>query len=195
MNLDISSQVLTWGMRVFGVGMLTTFVTTTILNQPSVARNPVFRCDNGRFKGKSVPTTFVFTQDGKKVPLIYWVSDYFAGLKPQQRCQQVSYRFQRSYDNGTLRYIKTGILNRQPVVCATAERNAACTNNNLLFTLKPGSDPDATARQLFDRRALASGNATNQSGGEASNDPVNIDIEAFLYFAPSQPSAGESNNP
>ncbi|BAT51537.1 fasciclin domain protein [Nostoc sp. NIES-3756] len=195
MNLDISSQVLTWGVRVVGVGALTMFISTTLLNQPSVARNPVFRCDAGRFKGKSVPTTFVFTQDGKKVPLIYWVSDHFAGLKPQQRCQQVSYRFQRSYDNGTLRYIKTGILNRQPVVCATAERNAGCTNNNLLFTLKPGSDPDATARQLFDRRALASRNATNQSGGETSNDPVNIDIEAFLYFAPSQPSAGESNNP
>lgn len=193
--MAISSQFLTWGVRVFGVGMLTTFVSTTILNQPSFAGNATFRCDTGQFKGKSVPTTFVFTQDRKKIPLIYWVSDFFPGLKPQQRCQQVSYRFQRSYDNGTLRYIKTGILNRQPVVCATAERDAVCNKNNLLFTLKPGSDPDATARQLFDRRALASGNATNQSGGETSNDPVNIDIEAFLYFAPSQPSAGESNNP
>ncbi len=195
MNLEIFSQVLTWGVRVFGVGMLTTFITTTILNQPSFARNAVFRCDTGRFKGKSVPTTFVLTQDGRKRPLIYWDSPYFPGLTPLERCQQVSYRFQRSYDNGTLRYIKTGILNRQPVVCATAERNAPCTNNNFLFTLKPGSDPDATARQLFDRRALAAGNATNQSGGEASNDPVSIDIEAFLYFAPSQPSGDISNTP
>ncbi len=193
MNLEISSQVLTWGVRAFGVGVLTTLVTATILHQPSYAGDATFRCDTSKYKGKSVPTTFVFTQDGRKVPLIYWISDYFPGVTPQQRCQQVSYRFQRSFDNGTLRYIKTGILNKEPVVCGTAEKNATCTNKNFLFTLKRGSDPDATARQLFDRRALAAGNATNQSGGNTGNDPVNIDVEAFLYFAPSQP--GQSNTP
>lgn len=195
MNLEISSQVLTWGARAFGVGVVTTFVTVTILNQPSYAGHATFRCDTSQYKGKAVPTTFVSTQDGKQVPLIYWISDYFRGVTPQQRCQQVSYRFQRSYDNGTLRYIKTGILKKEPVVCATAEKNAACTNKNLLFTLKRGSNPDATARQLFDRRALAAGNATNQSRGDTSNDPVNIDVDAFLYFAPSQPGAGTGNTP
>lgn len=195
MNLDISNQVLIRGMRVCGVGVLMTLVTANIPNQPSYASNAIFRCDTTTYKGKFVPTTFVFTQDRKKVPLIYWTSDYFPGLTPQQRCQQVTYRFQRSYDNGRLRYIKTGFLSGQPVVCATAERDAVCTKTNLLFTLKPGSNPDATARQLFDHRALAAGNATNQSGGETSNDPVNIDVEAFLYFAPSKPSAGKSNIP
>lgn len=186
MNLEISSQVLTWGARLFGVGMLTTFVTATMLNQPSYGGSPTFVCNQSQYQGASVPTTFVFTQDRRKIPLIYWVSSYFSGLSPKKRCQQVSYRFQRNYDNGTLRFIKTGILNRLPVVCATADKNATCTDKNLLFTLKRGSNPDAIARQLFDRRALASGIATNQSSGNTDNDPVNIDFEAFLYFAPSQ---------
>jgi hypothetical protein len=187
MNLEISSQVLRWGVRVFGVGILSAFVTITNLTQPSYAGDATFRCDTSKYKGKTIPTTFVFTQDGRKLPLINWVSDSFTGLTTQQRCQQVTYRFQRSYDQGTLRYIKTGILNGQPVLCATPKKNAACTDKTLLFTLKRGSDPDATARQLFDRRALAAGNTTNQSGGDTSNDPVNIDVEAYLYFGSSQP--------
>ena len=178
MKLGMSSQVLTWGVRVFSIATLTTFATTVIQNQPSDAESPTFYCG----KSNGVPTTFVHTQDGKDLPVIRWVSKYFTGLTLQQRCQQVSRRFQRSYDNGTLKYIKAGMLKGQPVVCATEQKNAACTDTTLLFTLKPGSDPNATARQLFDRRALASGNITNQSGADTSNDPVNIDFEAYLYF-------------
>lgn len=178
MKLGMSSQVLRWGVRVFSIATLTTFATTATLNQPSYAESPTFDCG----KSNGVPTTFVHTQDGKKLPVIRWVSKYFTGLTPQQRCLRVSRRFQRSYDNGTLKYIKTGMYNRQPVVCAVAEKNAACTDTTLLFTLKPGSDPNAIVRQLFDRRALAAGNVTNQSGGDTSNDPVNIDFEAYLYF-------------
>ncbi|WP_315790894.1 COP23 domain-containing protein [Fischerella sp. JS2] len=180
MKLEISDQPLTWNVRVFGIAALTTFATTAILNQPSYAGDTTFYC--GQSNG--VPTTFVRTQNGKRLPVIRWVSQYFSskGLTPQQRCQQVSDRFQRSYDNGTLRYIKAGTLNKQPVVCAVIQKNAACTDTTLLFTLKPGSNPDATLRQIMDRRALAAGNTTNQSGGDTSNDPVNIDVEAYLYF-------------
>ncbi|OKH13307.1 hypothetical protein NIES592_14655 [Fischerella major NIES-592] len=180
MKLEISDQSLTWGVRVFGIAALTTFATIAILNQPSYAGDTTFYCD----QSNGVPTTFVRTQNGKRLLMIRWVSQYFSGkgLTPLQRCQQVTYRFQRSYDNGTLRYIKAGILNKQPVVCAAIQKNAACTDTTLLFTLKPGSNPDVTLRQIMDRRALAAGNATNQSGGNTSNDPVNIDVEAYLYF-------------
>ncbi|WP_248277764.1 COP23 domain-containing protein [Brasilonema sp. UFV-L1] len=177
----MSSQVLTWSVRVFSIATLTTLATTATLNQLTYAESPTFYCG----KSNGVPTTFVRTQDGKNLPVIRWVSDYFSGtgLTPQQRCQQVSRRFQRSYDHDTLKHIKPGMLKGQPVVCAVAEKNAACTDTTLLFTLKPGSDPDATARQLFDRRALAAGNVTNQIGGDTSNDSVIIDFEAYLYFS------------
>jgi hypothetical protein len=183
MKLGMSSQVLTWTVRVFSIATLTTIATTTTLNQPSYAESPTFYCGKSSSKSNGVPTTFVRTQDGKDLPLIRWVSNYFTGLTPQQRCLQVSRRFQRSYDNGTLKYIKPGMFKGQPVVCATEQRNAACTDTTLLFTLKPGSDPNATARQLFDRRALAAGNTVNQIGGDTSNDSVIIDFEAYLYFS------------
>ncbi|WP_246162666.1 MULTISPECIES: COP23 domain-containing protein [Brasilonema] len=176
----MSSQVLTWSVRVFSLATLTTIATTITLNQPSYAESPTFSCG----KSNGVPTTFVRTQDGKDLPVIRWFSKYFSGtgLTPEQRCLEVSRRFQRSYDNGTLRYIKPGTLKGQPVVCAVAEKSAACTDTTLLFTLKRDSDADATARQLFDRRALAAGKTVNQNGGDRSNDPVNIDVEAYLYF-------------
>ncbi|MCV3212017.1 COP23 domain-containing protein [Plectonema radiosum NIES-515] len=186
MKIKIYSQVLTGFARVFGIAGLTSLATSA-MNLPSYAEGTTFYCD----KSNSVPTTVVRTLDGKNLPIIRWITTSSSKeLTPVQRCQQVSRRFQKSYDNGTLRYIKAGILNGLPVVCAAAEKNAACTDRNLLFTLKPGSDPNATARQLFDRRALAAGNATNQFGGDTSNDPVNIDVEAYLYFTSSQPNGG-----
>lgn len=175
MKLRLFASVLT--------GFAIAIGTTLTLNQPSNAVGATFYCG----KTNGVPTTYVRTQDGKNLPMIRWVSDVFRGtrLTPQQRCQEVSRRFQSNYDNGTLRYIKAGMLNGQPVVCAATQTNTGCTDKTLLFTLKRGSDPDATARKLFDRRALAAGNAVNQVGGDNSNEPVNIDVEAYLYFAPS----------
>lgn len=157
--------------------------TSVTLNSPSYAEGATFYCE----QSNGVPTTFVRTQDGKSVPIIHWVSHYFNSkrLTPVSRCQQVTRRFQSNYDNGTLKFIKAGILNGQPVVCAAPHKQAACTDRTLLFTLINGSDPDATARKLFDRRALAAGNVVNQSGGNTDTDPVNIDVEAYLYFAPS----------
>jgi hypothetical protein len=180
MKLGTSTQVITLGVRVFSIATLTTFATTVTLNQPSYAESPTFYCG----KSNGVPTTFARTQDGKNLPVIRWFSKYFSGkgLTPEQRCLEVSRRFQRSYDNGTLRHIKADTYKGQPVMCAVAEKNAACTDTTLLFTLKPGSDPDATARQLFDRRALAAGNTVNQTGGDKRNTRVNIDVEAYLYF-------------
>ena len=187
MKIKIYSHVLTGFARVFGIAALTSLATSA-MNLPSYAEGTTFYCG----KSNSVPTTFVRTQDGKNLPIIRWITTSLGSkeLTPVQRCQQVSRRFQKTYDNRTLRYIKAGTLNGLPVVCAAVEKNAACTDRTLLFTLKRGSDPNATARQLFDRRALAAGNTTDQLGGDTSNDPVNIDVEAYLYFTSSQPSAG-----
>ncbi len=168
-------------------GVAIAFGTTITLNQPSYAKGATFYCG----KSNGVSTTFVRTLDGKNLPIIHWVSNYFRdmGLTPQERCLEVSRRFQSNYDHGKLRYIKAGKLNAQPVVCAASQKNSDCTESTLLFTLKPGSDADATARKLFDRRALAAGNVVNQTGGDRNNDPVSIDFEAYLYFAPSGPNS------
>lgn len=173
MKIRLLAQVLT-GVAI-GIG------TAVTLNKPSIASSAIFFCD----ESNGVPTTVVRTQDGKNLPMIRWLSNYFRGkeLTPQRRCQEVSRRFQSNYDNGKLKYIKAGTLNGLPVVCAATQQDTACTEKTILFTLKRGSDPNTTARQLFDRRALAAGSTVNQVGGNKSNDPINIDMEAYLYFA------------
>ncbi len=52
------------------------------------------------------------------------------------------------FNSGTLKYISTGIMNAEPVVCAAVNQDDTCTNRTLLFTLKQGSDADATLKKL-----------------------------------------------
>ncbi len=181
----VSGQVLTGVTKAFTIASLTAFATTATINQPSYAVSATFYCGQNQ---DGVPVTFARTQDGKNVPMIRWLDkNYFSQkLTPQQRCQEVSQRFQRNFDNGTLRYIKAGMLSGQPVICAAAEKNAPCTHSTLLFTLKRGSDPNATARRLFYSSDSANANGIEEVGGDRSKDPVNIDVEAYLYFTPSR---------
>src|SRR5690348_15669534 len=100
------------GLTGVAIASLTVSTITTIISQPSYARGTTFFCA----KSKGIPITFARTQDGRKVPMIRWISqDYFSQQWPvERRCQEVSRRFQRSYDNGTLKYIKTGTLRGEP---------------------------------------------------------------------------------
>ncbi len=174
MRLRLFTQVLT--------GLTIIISLTATLNQLSYATGITFYCNTS----KNVPITFARilqdSQQEKDISVIRWVSNnYFPSeWTPERRCQEVSLRLQRNYDNGMLRYITTGKLNGEPVVCAATRKNAACTDRTLLFTLKRGTDANATLRRLIDRRALAIGNALNQNGCNTSNQHLNIDIKAFL---------------
>ncbi len=118
--------------------------------QPVIRPNK-FYCDRGR---NGIPTTFVKTPQGT-YPVIRWVSNYFlsAGYTPMSRCSQVSNKFQLFYDNGSLDYITTGIVNRQPVVCVSSQNGGPC--QGVLFTLKPNQSASQTIQKLFDIRVGA----------------------------------------
>jgi Circadian oscillating protein COP23 len=161
-------------------GLTVTFSVIALSQQASLAGNATFYCDNS----SGTPTTFVSTEDGKRLPIIRWVSSY--GLSPDRRCAEVSQRFQSSYNNGNLRYIQAGSLRGLPVICAPIQKGAPCTDATLLFTLKPGSNPNAVFRRLLDRRALAAGNALDESGGKK---PVYIDL--FKYLNSTKPEANK----
>ena len=160
---------------------LTALTTIATTNQPSYAKGETFYCG----KSKGIPVTFVRTQDSRKVTIVRWTSNaYFPPpWTAQRRCDEVSRRFQRSNDNGTLKNITTGTLRGEPVVCAGTSQNTACTSNNLLFTLKRGVNPSATLRRLLDRRGLAAGNTLNESAG----DTINIDFQLYLDNATVEP--------
>lgn len=155
--------------------MILASLTPLAISEPSYARSASFYCA----VKQGVPTTFLRNGDGQKFTVMRWTSnDYFPPhWNNQRRCKEVSRRFQRSHDNGTLKKIISGTLNGHPVICAVPkERTHYCRDNNLLFTLKQGASPTAVIYRLFDRRVLASGLIVEQS----SEDTVTIDFDLYL---------------
>ncbi|WP_071189921.1 COP23 domain-containing protein [Trichormus sp. NMC-1] len=181
MKRSLFRQLVTYVMQSVTLGSLTALATTAAINQPSYAGSATFFCG----KSKGVPVTFARTQDGRKVTIVRWTSNnYFPPpWTAQRRCVEVSRRFQRSNDNGTLKNITTGTLRGEPVVCAGTSQNPRCVDDNLLLTLKRGVNPTDTLRRLLDRRGLAAGNILN----EYDRDTINIDFELYLDNATVEP--------
>ena len=127
----------------------------------------------------SQPVTFVRTSRGN-MPIISWANTSFPPpWTPIKRCQVVSARFERFYDNGTLKYIKAGWMGGQPVLCVAGYRGGRCLPNGLLVTLKSGVDPNLTLQRMLDRRALATGKPLDLSGSGPTRGgslPTTIDL-------------------
>ncbi len=147
--------------------------------QPSIAQNR-----NQYFCGTSngQPTTFVRTARGI-IPLIRWTNKSFRDpWTPVRRCEEVSNRFQRFYNNGTLKYIRAGKLNRQPVLCVAGYKGGACLPNGLLVTLKPGTNPHNTLKSMLDLRALAAGQAIELRGSDGTAVDLFEEVNGATYF-------------
>ncbi|NER00624.1 MAG: hypothetical protein F6K30_28675 [Cyanothece sp. SIO2G6] len=121
-----------------------------------------------------VPTTVFYSAEGA-LPVIHWVSHYFAhsGWDPLTRCRAVSGRFQNFYEAGILNYLTTGVVNRLPVVCVAEEVGGSCSG--VLLTLKPEQDGDAVVQQLFDLSYGRQVGALYESGSRTY-----ISIEQYL---------------
>lgn len=184
MRQELFGQWFTKLISLSGIAVLISSTVTALINQPSYAASVDFFCGKSNYQGKSVPATYARTHSGKEVLILRWISDdsFPPPWTAQRRCDEVSRRFQRSYDNGTLRYITTSHINKQSVVCAIANQSDACTDSNVLFTLKPGTKPSAVLARLLDRRGLAAGRVLNESGG----DELTIDIDAYLQRVASE---------
>ena len=117
------------------------------------------------------PATVAKTPQGD-VPVILWKYTGFRGYTPQQRCLEVSNRFQRFYENGTLKFMATGRMNRENVVCVTESEDGPCLG--LLFTLRPGVNPNNSLKKLLAVRNNAGG-YLNETG-----DRIYINIEEYL---------------
>ena len=129
--------------------------------------------------------TFVNTPRGR-VDLINWVRTYSDEWTPQARCEAVSKRFQRFLDNGTLKYIRTGVINNQPVLCVANTRGGNCPDKNLLITLKPGTNPETVLIKLIDFRRTVSGQTlvlSDNDSGFYTDGEFYVDLEKFLEKA------------
>jgi hypothetical protein len=154
------------------IALLSVSAILVNVSEPSNASSSTFYCGTS----KGVPATFVTTSDKRKLPIIRWTSR-IGGLNTKQRCQAISRKFQKNFDNGNLRTIISGKINKQPVICGAASASDSCTESTVLFTLKPGSNPRRVVQKLFDTSALASGEIQNQS---SDNSQIAIDFDAYL---------------
>lgn len=83
-----------------------------------------------------------------------------------QRCEEVARRFQSFSDNSILKFIGSGYVNDEPVLCAVIEKGQLCNSTNVLVTLPPQTDPIEAARRLMDTRGLARGSVIDVNGKE-----------------------------
>lgn len=141
-----------------------------ILPKSARTQGTTFFCD----LSNGVPTTMA-RNDRRQAPLIRWVSNFGsqAGYTAQQRCLEVSNRFQEYYNAGKLKFLTTGRINGQNVVCVADRIGGACAG--LLFTLKPTSNPGETLQNLLDIRTNAGASPLNESYGR-----IYIDIDRYL---------------
>uniref|UniRef100_B8HP26 Circadian oscillating protein COP23 n=1 Tax=Cyanothece sp. (strain PCC 7425 / ATCC 29141) TaxID=395961 RepID=B8HP26_CYAP4 len=153
---------LAWGLAL-GIALLPTHSVQ--------AQGVKFFCD----EANAIPTTTARTAQGN-VAIIRWASTLGDNYDPLTRCRQVSARFQSFYDQRLLRFLTTGRMNGQNVVCVALKRGEDCIRpNGLLFTLKPGSNPRNTLLQLV--------NVSNKVGGplyESSAERVYLDMDQVL---------------
>ncbi|PPT09528.1 hypothetical protein CKA32_000555 [Geitlerinema sp. FC II] len=101
------------------------------------------------------------------VPVIVWESSYFeaSGYTPEVRCNLVSERFETYYREGSLDHLQGGYMNNQPVVCTS---NGAGGCDRLLFTLKPGTNPNQALLDLTNVRTRAASALYESVDGGAS---------------------------
>jgi hypothetical protein len=91
------------------------------------------------------------------MPMVIWDGNALKDpeINPQQQCEEVSTRFQTYYDNGTLNYITSGIMNGELVACVAPEENAPCSG--MLFPLSGGSNPRGMLQRMFRIRVASAG--------------------------------------
>lgn len=137
------------------IGSTLALTAIALTKSPAQAQATSFSC--GTSEGKLA--TIAHTQRGANIPVIYWNSDYFSdsGYTPETRCQLVSQRFETFRQNGTLNYMTTGRINNMPVICVANAVGGQCTQDGLLFTLKPTSNPNQVLEDLMAVRNRASG--------------------------------------
>lgn len=151
--------------------------SSAIMTQPSHAQSQKFFC--GMSDG--IPATMVRTSRGN-IPMIRWVDTFFSPpWTPQQRCREISNRFQHFYNNGTLNFLRSGKLRGQPVLCVASENGGPCLRNGVLVTLKPNSNPQDTLQLLLDYRGGSSGGFIELNGGGNRNNRV-ISSNNAAYF-------------
>ena len=162
---------------ILGFGVVVSALTT--FSEPSYGQQS-FECD------ESQQTTKVRSHWGE-LPIIRWSDPSFPPpWTPLERCREVTTRFNRFESNGTLKYMRAGMIGNNPVICVAGYKGGSCLPDGLLITLKYGSDPNIALTRIIDRRVWATSesvqlNDDNEDGLISEVDgTVYVDIEGLL---------------
>ena len=177
MKLGLFSQILS-------VIALTLSYGATI-TQVSYAQSNKFFCG----MSEDVPVTLVRTSRGN-IPMIRWVDTYFQPpWTPRQRCEEISFRFQRFYDNGTLNFLRAGKLGSQNVLCVASQQDGPCLHNGILVTLKPDANPQDTLQRLLDYRSASGSGHIDLGGSGVTRSTVDSYVPKTGQSMPRSPIA------
>ncbi|MBH8573744.1 COP23 domain-containing protein [Nostocaceae cyanobacterium CENA369] len=173
MQLRLFAHILTGVATASVISALALAVATIASNEPSYALRNKFFCD----QEDGIPVTKVRTSRGNET-FIRWVVQDFKNFPPANRCQIVSAKFQRYYDNGSLLITSRDNFNNYPVLCIVNRKGAPCTSQNVLVTLKPGTDTGRVLQQILDFRRGVGSSVVNLSGCQA----FTYDEQGDLYL-------------
>lgn len=175
------------------LGALVVFVSACTKENEAGASNQSstgvkFSCGTDEHKGKTIPATIVNNpKQNKALTVIHWdPNNNFFGEKwtPQQRCEEVSKRFQTIYDRDGLKYITADeakwVTDRKiNVVCSVKESNARCQEDNLLLTLETKDDPNEVLKNLIAFRQTPT---TNKGLTRGQNQPKSFAEGKRVYY-------------
>ncbi|WP_041740538.1 COP23 domain-containing protein [Calothrix sp. PCC 6303] len=157
------------------IGLISAIPPSTAQSQVKFICNQSYELQSDR----RFPTTFAWTSRGKTA-VIRWVKN-LGGYSPQDRCQDVSSRFQQAFDNKTLNLITNGKVKGKPVICTAKEYGGAC--ETVLMTLRPEENSLRILNELKDILDARQVGPIKHSSG-IPQVYYQIDIEEFLRNAP-----------
>lgn len=164
--------------------------------RPGHAAPPKFFCGTSQDQ----PATLVQSDQGV-VSLIRWSDPAFpARWLAQDRCEEISQKFQQVYDNGTLKYLTTSWTGN-PALCLALYKGEGCLPNGILATFKPGTSANLTMLRLLNLDVLGGQQPFSQMLGTGRstlisemNDSVYVDIAGFLSRL-EQKAPGQTQRP
>jgi hypothetical protein len=186
MNID---KIITYGL----IGLTTLTLTSACKQSEADASKQEslsvqFSCGTDSQEGIKIPVTIVNnSQQNKPLTAIYWnpKNNFFGGKwTPQQRCEEVSKRFQKIYERDGLKFITADeakwISDRQiNVICSVKEVNARCEEDDLLLTLETKDDPNELLKKLMAFREAPTENNALTRGG---NPPQSFAEGKRVYY-------------
>ncbi|WP_310483491.1 COP23 domain-containing protein [Chamaesiphon sp. VAR_48_metabat_403] len=163
--------------RIVVIASLSPVAGLVVIPQAPVRASSGVVFDCSRNPKTKIYSTVVKYPSGKTSELIHWTPEHIKN--PKTTCRQVSDKFQQAWENGKLKYLKTG---RSPktgrfIICGLADSNTPCDDRTKIFDLLPSSkDPKVAVRSLLQ----TINKDTNSPLYQSSDDELVVDLREWV---------------